>query len=226
MHKVLSIFVDESGDFGKYEPHSPYYIVSMVFHDQDNSINDLVEKLDHELLALGFGGAAIHTEPLVRNEELYTGLEPNKRRTLLTKLYYFMRKADISFQSFIVHKRENPEPLKVEEKLARDISSFIKSHLSDFQKYDEIILYYDNGQRELTRILNAVFASTLSKYETRRVFPHEYKLFQVADLICTLELTKQKLEVNHFTKSDERIFHSKKDFNKDFLKGLEKKRWR
>lgn len=27
----LSIFVDESGDFGKYARHSPYYIVTMVF---------------------------------------------------------------------------------------------------------------------------------------------------------------------------------------------------
>ena len=25
----LSIFIDESGDFGPYEYHSPYYIISM-----------------------------------------------------------------------------------------------------------------------------------------------------------------------------------------------------
>ena len=37
MHE-LSIFVDESGDFGKYAKHSPYYAVTMVFHDQDADI--------------------------------------------------------------------------------------------------------------------------------------------------------------------------------------------
>lgn len=31
--KVLSIFVDESGDFGLNDVYSPYYIVAMVFHN-------------------------------------------------------------------------------------------------------------------------------------------------------------------------------------------------
>ena len=36
--KELSIFVDESGDFGPVAKHSPYYAVTMVFHDQDEAI--------------------------------------------------------------------------------------------------------------------------------------------------------------------------------------------
>ena len=32
--KVLSVFIDESGDFGDYDFHSPYYYVAMVLHDQ------------------------------------------------------------------------------------------------------------------------------------------------------------------------------------------------
>ena len=30
--KELSVFVDESGDFGQYEQHSPFYIISLVMH--------------------------------------------------------------------------------------------------------------------------------------------------------------------------------------------------
>ena len=37
--KELSIFIDESGDFGPYAKHSPYYLVTMVFHDQRRSID-------------------------------------------------------------------------------------------------------------------------------------------------------------------------------------------
>ena len=37
--KTLSIFVDESGDFEEYEQHAPYYIVTMVFHDQSKDIS-------------------------------------------------------------------------------------------------------------------------------------------------------------------------------------------
>ena len=32
--RELSIFIDESGDFGEYDYHSPWYIVTMVFHNQ------------------------------------------------------------------------------------------------------------------------------------------------------------------------------------------------
>lgn len=36
--KMLSILVDESGDFGAFEPHCPYYLFSLVFHDQEESL--------------------------------------------------------------------------------------------------------------------------------------------------------------------------------------------
>lgn len=40
--KELSIFVDESGDFGKYDYHAPFYIITMVMHNQKVNIeNDL-----------------------------------------------------------------------------------------------------------------------------------------------------------------------------------------
>lgn len=31
--KKLSVFVDESGDLGEYEKHAPYYIITMILHD-------------------------------------------------------------------------------------------------------------------------------------------------------------------------------------------------
>lgn len=30
--RELPIFIDESGDFGPYEPHAPYYLITLVFH--------------------------------------------------------------------------------------------------------------------------------------------------------------------------------------------------
>ena len=37
--KVLSIFIDESGDFGQYNPSSPNYYVAMVLHNQEIDIS-------------------------------------------------------------------------------------------------------------------------------------------------------------------------------------------
>lgn len=44
--KELSIFIDESGAFGEYEQHSPYYIITMVFHDQAIPISDFGNQRD------------------------------------------------------------------------------------------------------------------------------------------------------------------------------------
>ena len=65
----LSIFVDESGDFGEYAKHSPYYVLTMVFHDQSVDISRQISVLDENLDNMGYGDVAIHTEPLIRREE-------------------------------------------------------------------------------------------------------------------------------------------------------------
>ena len=36
--KELSIFIDESGDFGEITERPAYYLVTLLFHDQKNEI--------------------------------------------------------------------------------------------------------------------------------------------------------------------------------------------
>ena len=47
--KELSIFVDESGDFDINSKHSPYYLITLVFHDQSKSINHDINVLEEHL---------------------------------------------------------------------------------------------------------------------------------------------------------------------------------
>ena len=63
---------------------------------------------------------------------------------------------------------------------------------------DRVKINYDNGQVEVSRILSSVFNILLDNVEFKRVLPSEYRLFQVADLICTLKLAELKLE-KHMT---------------------------
>ena len=51
--KILSIFIDESGDFGKYEPHSGRYIVGLIFHDQQYDISANINNFEEHLRNLG-----------------------------------------------------------------------------------------------------------------------------------------------------------------------------
>lgn len=118
--KELSIFIDESGDFGEYDHHSPYYIITMVFHDQREDIQPAVLKLNQELSYLNLNNLCIHTGPIM---------------------------------------------------------------------------------------------------------PSEYKLFQVSDLLCTIELVKLKLDNNMFSKSETAFFGNVRDLKKNYIKPLSKKEW-
>ena len=51
--KELSVFIDESGDFGQYKIHSPFYIVTLVFHDQSINITENINQLNNKIHSLG-----------------------------------------------------------------------------------------------------------------------------------------------------------------------------
>lgn len=106
-------------------------------------------------------------------------------------------------------------------------SKAIREQLCNNQQYlasfDKIVIYYDNGQVELTRILTSIFYSLFSNVEFRKVKPKNYKLFQVADLICGLELLGKKAENNSFTHSEIEFFGSVRNFKKNYYKWIKKK---
>ena len=224
MKECLSIFVDESGDFGTYCPQAPYYIVTMLFHDQSTDISPQIQKLDEEIQRLGYEkDFVIHTAPLIRREEMFFNELPNQRRALLTKLFYFVLKSDIQYRTFVFEKRQFEDSFKLEGRIAKEMSQFIRANLYFFQSFSNVILYYDNGQYELNRILNAVLTTELSRYEARKVLPKDYKLFQAADLICTLQLLSLKAERDELSHSELLIFHSIRDLKKQFLKPIQRK---
>ncbi|MBO4547087.1 MAG: DUF3800 domain-containing protein [Treponema sp.] len=218
--KNLSIFVDESGDFGDYQAHSPYYIVTMVIHEQDKDIASNINKLNSALQFFNLQDDAIHTAPLIRREEIYANMSPNARRRIFSLLYQFVLYCDIRYKTFIFSKKEYDSVLKLQGAMGREMDLFFKDNLAYFQSFSEVILYYDNGQHELNRLLNVLLATNFSSYEVRKVMPNEYKLFQVADLICTVELLNCKMQTQEFTQSEKLIFHTKRDFKKDFLRGI------
>lgn len=52
--KELSIFIDESRDFGELKEKPSYYLVTMVFHEQNENIDDEIRKLDASIKESGF----------------------------------------------------------------------------------------------------------------------------------------------------------------------------
>lgn len=223
--KILSVFIDESGDFGEYDKNCPYYIVSMVLHNQSIDISKEVEYLDSKINSLGFPMHAIHIGPLIRRESLYRQYDDYDMRSgLLNTIYHFTRQLDINYICAVIKRAECPEYMSLNSKLSRELFNVLSKNKGYFDGFDKIIVYYDNGQNELTKILTSVFSILFSNVEFRRVKPADYKLFQVADLICSWELLALKAECNSFTESEKDFFISPREFKRNRLKLIRNKR--
>ena len=108
--KELSVFIDESGDFGEYDDQAPYYIITMVFHDQSQAITDAVQKLDQELSYMDLNDLCIHTGPIVRREETYEFMPITERRRIFNKLVAFFRQVDIRYKCISIEKKHADGP--------------------------------------------------------------------------------------------------------------------
>ena len=223
----LSIFVDESGDFGSYEPHAPFYLFTLVFHDQSNSIEDQISHLEHGLTDVGFDVKhCFHAGPIIRREEDYQNLSITERRKCLNRILSFARNSEISYITFSVEKKHMSDSLSLTVALSKQLAAFIREEYAFFAQFDKIIVYYDNGQVELNKLLASVFTVMLPQAEFRKVMPADYRLFQVADLFCTLELICLKDERHIMSKSEEAFFGSMRDMRKNYLKPMYKKRYK
>ncbi len=225
-NKILSIFIDESGDFGPYSPHSPYYLVSMIFHNQALSINTNILALEQRMKYLNFESHNIHTAPLIRRESFYKFYSTEVRKSIFNAIYHFTRKLDIKYLCPIISKNLYKIYNKDEmvKQVTQEIYTLLNNHYSFISHFDSIIVYYDNGQIELTKILTSVFHSLFLNVEFRRVQPADYRLSQVADLICTLELLAQKSLFHSFSSSEIEFFGSARDFHRNYYRQISVKK--
>jgi len=90
MAKELSIFIDESGDFGEYAPHSPYYIIGLVAHEQGKDIFEPISYFGRCLKEMGFKDDFVHIGPLIRREVSYKNLSSQERVRILCKMMVFV----------------------------------------------------------------------------------------------------------------------------------------
>ena len=219
MQKYLSIFIDESGDFGKFNSIAPYYLVTMLFHNQSNNIAKEIVNLDNSLDKRGYANHYLHTGPLIRKEEVYELLSIDERKHILNSFMAFATRVDFTYKTFIVEKGKDIDQFKLISLLSKQIRDFLDCHVIDFSDFEKVIVYYDNGQTQLTSIMASLL--TASNIEFRRnARPSYYRLFQIADLLTTFELINKKRENNKNSKSETNFFGSMRNFYKNYYKRL------
>ena len=219
----LSIFIDESGEFGEVKERPAYYLVTMVFHDQTIDISGEIEKLEASVRTAGFDLEYIHTGPFIRREQIFAAYSMEERRKLLYKMLYFYIKCDIHHDTVVVNRKEAMDKIALSGRLSKEIVKMITRHSAYFEQFDKIIVYYDNGQIELSAILNAVLSVLFNEVEFRKAEPQKYRLLQVADFVCSMELLKIKRDEKRLSKSEEKFFYKPQELKKTFIKSVEKK---
>lgn len=129
----------------------------------------------------------------------------------------------IKYKTLIFIKKEfNNDILKLERRMIRELYSFFTENYEMFKDY-KIILYYDNGQNHITRVLNNSLAITWLDYDFKKeVHPYSYRLFQVADFISTVRLLELKQNYKELSKSELKFIDSK-HLKKNYLKVINKK---
>ena len=66
----------------------------------------------------------------------------------------------------------------------------------------------------------------MQPYALRQAYlTSDYRLFQVADMLCSLELVKIKLSASSVSSSEMEFFGNLRDLKKNYLKPLAAKEW-
>ena len=220
----LSIFIDESGDAG---PVSRYYIVTMVFHEQATELKTAISAYERNVRDCDLDIMPFHFGPLLTGHDNYQRVSLRNRKKQLSLFRQLVDRAPITYHSFIYDKRQGLyDPQKLSARIERDVTTFLNEHLSYMQHFDHIKIYYDGGQSVVTRAMHGAIEKAISRKATvyRDASPRTYRLSQVADYICGIELTLLKFENGTPTKTDIEFFGSIGPFRRNFVKKLRKKK--
>lgn len=224
--KTLSIFVDESGNFGFPDFVSRFYVIGLVFHNQDVSISQAVADLDLALRDMGISHHYFHAGPMIRREKGYEFMDWDFRRKIFSRIMAFARKVDFRFACLFVDKHYVDSGEAIKQKLETQLRDLLDRDASFIGTFDRLKIYYDCGQAEVTKILHEILEERLVRRIefAQGVIPQKYKMFQIADLMCTIKLIEKKIDLGlHLTESEERFFGGARDFKRNVLRAFKRK---
>ena len=156
----------------------------------------------------------------------YEFLDIEQRKVMLAYFSSFVRKLPISYITFVYRRSQFEDPARPMERMGRDISSAMVEHLGFFQSFDDVKVYYGNGRDIAKQALDRSVGKVLSKGVVRRrkTSMTDYRLEQVADYLCTIELALAKYETKENGEAYNKFFGGIGSFKRNWLKQARSKR--
>jgi len=219
----LNIFVDETGEFGFGKGASELYGVSFTFHEHDNDIIPELNVLNDRLSKIGYTNM-IHMADLIMKRGDYFTFSIDTRKNIFKSIYHFSRKIKVKYKTIIIDKRYTNNGRILRQQLSYEINKMIKDNEQYFEKFNQIVMYYDNGQEVLGTILDSIFMR-FDGFEHRVDFDHkEKRLFQVSDMLTYIDKFDYKYKNKMSFAKSEKYFFTDDEIRK-ILRELNKKRF-
>lgn len=221
--RELSVFFDESGDIGT---GSEYYLLTLVFHNQSDDIDSWLSSYEQACTASNLPKDTFHFTPVLRGHAPFDSMGYSTRKRLLSRFRYFVERLPFKYVCLSYEKRRFSNTADLQAKMQRDIERLIRDNLVFFQEFDVVKVYYDNGQSIVSTSVHGAISAALFEDAVvyRNIKPNRYRLFQVADYICGIELAAIRYERNQAGSTEERFLGSWKDFRQNYLKKLRRHR--
>ena len=219
--KVLSIFSDEAG---QQDMSEGYYLLTIVTHEQNNSIDEIVDDYQTRLAAHALPDTPFHMKDLLHGHSDYEGLPQDIRKGQLLHFNALVRQLPVKYRTFSYSSYDTSAP-NLTARMRRDLVNFAFDHLDWFQSFGSVPVYYDNGQQAVTNALRQAFDLILDQQsiDYRLISYRDYRLAQGSDYLCSIERIASLYDSGQEANTHDKFFGLHGSFKRNYLKPARRK---
>lgn len=221
--KLLSCFMDETG---QQDMRAGYYMITLVFHDQSKSIEQMISAYERRLSLEQLPDIPFHAVDLLHGHGEYADSSPETRKRLLVAFSMFVRTLPVTFHTLYFDSSDVHDLEQLRARMSKDLLRFIEGHLEMFQSFDKVPIYYDGGHEVVTDVIHRTFGTVLAKGAVlyKGLSHQDKRLAQAADYLCTIEMASRRYASNRVSRTYIRFFGEARNFKQNYLKQIRKKR--
>ena len=150
------------------------------------------------------------------------------RGRIFARMMAFARKAAFTYSCIHADKNFMASGIQLLDAMENRLRMLVAAVADRLREFECVKIYYDGGQSAITNMLHRAFGQlpvgTVAFAQDVR--PEKYKLFQVADLLCTVELARLKMEAGAgLSKSESHFFGGPRAFARNIVRPLRRKRF-
>ena len=101
--REISVFVDESGG---QDGQSRYYALTLVFHDQDRPIDEMVARHRKGLRDRGLEDLPFHAGPILNGHKEYENMDFATRKSYFMLFFLTLQHLPVAYQTFVYRRSE------------------------------------------------------------------------------------------------------------------------